>query len=1246
MTRRNVLWIGGGVVALLLLLGVGLSLGRMIAQKAVVGPSVTIRSPADGAQVPVGRVTSVHSTSRDEENLVKRVELWVDGELMETDVHEQGAALFSVGQGWQPLRTGTHVLTVRAVNGVGVEGRASVRVEVVEAEEVAQEAAELPGPGELPSAEEFIESRTLPPAGGVTPPPGGLPADSAAAQEGEAPVGFLRPRPWAADIDLGGLAEAAGPDLVDWLASIPVHLIGSLTPEMGAPEAVEFEALTFSVDADYDEVYCYAALVDEPVERIPLDGSLRPAGARSWDVAQELGGENRKLVRVYPPNPLRVFLECYAWSGDTLIPLGISERDHSPDEWDGRVLELISSPGGGFSVQYRITRVAGPPAPHDLELIGTGSLRYLRWEWDGNPGEIDGFRLYRDGNAVQTILPSLRVVHMPETWFQLRCGESTEFTLTAYRGAYGGEEIESLPSSPAIFAMEPCPSVSADVLGIDLVSGQACGALREIDIRYRLEAPGGFHGVIAAWLVAPDGSVFGSSTAEWLTPTGAEGEGVVRLYLEYGGGGRAGSTGILVGMWHEELDYFYAEIVDLPLVWREDRPDLVIYGASASTSALQRSVSILNAGCGRAEFDASTLRFDSLDGVMQEESEPFRISLGPGEQQTWWEHGIPWPLPFPPPPWAATVEAEQWRERWANGFQVTVDPANRLDEVHEDNNSFEWIPFVFSEGGRHVWSAQPIFGEPDTDGDGVSDIWENAATRELNPYIGLDEGEDLLLHSDHRAVGFTRVTSFPSRDNPRFILFYYVLAWSRDYGRFGDYGGPVHQAHNGDTEPVLMAWRVIDEHNLQLERVYNMAHGGSTKQANSWDPYAYSCNSAGISNADGDRVGTCQYCSALDFYDNRLLFHASEDKHALYPSCRVCEDVTLVELPVIANTLATIRDSLSLGIVGLIEAIVEAFSWLEDDRLGNQVVVFTDQELRGVPPTLAGHTEPEPYVGRVEISGRDYRYSIGWRLFNADYPHVRLVLTDVHCHDQTCDTAESDFWCGGCCPCRDCSDEPYVLVVGFSMFPEGTAAWVPEPIPPIGDDVDTGEDDEDFPEIVVFDGEVTKDYIIGFAISMFEDDGRETSQGDRRRAAERLAEEVRSRYSGQVAPGDCGEPQIHRLAEFYVDEDCNGAGIHRFPVYNIGSPASPWFDNLASFGFPGEGLAGIWCGGGECKYGACRGPCPTGTGFCGSEGCSYRCDAQCDWEFTCATPVLKFLREDAWISEDRPDFGLLDLQRR
>jgi len=1185
MKTRKRLLILGGVVALLVLVGIGLALRSTLAQEAEVGPAVTIRSPQDGEQVPLGQVTNVHSASRDDEHLVARVELWVDGVLMETDVHPQGAALLSLGQGWQPLTTGTHVILVRAFNGAGVEGRASVRVEVVEGAAEVEEEVALAAPGELPLAQDFIEGGFLPPGGDLDAPPGGLPSGGEAPAEGESPVGFLTPMPWAMDVDLTDVVEAPEPDVVDWLARIPVNIIGSLTPGLGAAEAVEFEALGFSVGADYDEIYCYAALVDEPVERIPTDRSFQPLGGRAWDIAQVLGGENRKLVRVYPPNPLRVFLECYAWVGDAFVPLGISERFHPPEEWDGRVLEAASSGGAGFGVQYRITHVAGPAAPHDLELLGTGTLHYLRWEWEGDESEIDGFRLYMNGNLVQTITPEMRVVRAQATWFDLGCGGSTQFALTAYRGAYGGEEIESLPSNPAAFSAPACPTIVADVLGVDLLYGQPCSAMREIDIRYRLEGPSGFSGGIAAWLVAADGTPFGGSTAAWVGPTGPDTEGVARIYLEYGGTERVESTGVLVGMWREDLTYFYAEILDLPLAWNEDRPDLMIHGVSVDTQGLNRRVALLNAGCGRAEIAASTLHFASLDGVTQEDTDPFGISLGAGERQVWEESD--WPFPFPPP--GSLGEADEWRERWADGFQVRVDPENFLAESNEENNTFEWIPFVFSDGGREVWSAQPIFGEPDTDGDGISDVWENAATRELNPYIELDEEEELLTHPEDHVAGFTRLTTYPGPEDPRFILFYYVLAWTRDYGRFG------FNAHPGDTEPVLMAWRVVDDHTLHLERVYNQAHG---MQTNIWDPLYSLCNTAPYVNLLGDTTGHCTYCSFLEFTNNRLFLRASEDKHALYPSCGVCEDITLVDPELVAAGLTTARDILTGGIIQFFESIAEAFSWLGDDHLRDQVLVLTGDELQAVAPS--DQLGPS---GRVHFTGSDYDYSLGWQLENRAYPHVRLVLTDLYCHNQTCDGPDC-LW-GGCCAASWASDEPYVVAVGFSIFPEGATTWVPEPIPPIGDQVDTNDDDEDFPEIVVFDGEVSEDYIIGFAVSLYEDDGTDTGYGERRGMAEDIAEQLQARLSGSTEGGECGEPETYRLQETEVDEDCSGGGTFRFPAYNVGEPSHLWFTDLGPFGFPGEPLAGVYCGG-EQK-------------FCGSQACG-----------DCARSVLDFLSEDPW----------------
>ncbi|OGO09707.1 MAG: hypothetical protein A2Z66_12125 [Chloroflexi bacterium RBG_13_66_10] len=1177
MTKRKRLLIAVAVAVVIIVVIVGIALWAALREKPVEGPAVTIRSPQDGDRVPLAGVTNVYSTARDGERLVTRLELWVDGELMETDAREQGAALLSVGQGWQPAAEGPHVIVVRAFNKEGGQGQASVRVEATSALEQ-EEGQELAEPGELPAAEDFVEDGTLPPAGDVTSPPGGIPSGGDTTAEGATPAGFFFPRPWGTRIDLTEAIEAPEPDLADWLANIPVNIVGSLTPGEGPVEAVEFEALSFSVTGDFDETYCYAALLDEPVERIPAEGSLGPLGARAWDIAEALGGENRILVRVSPPDPLRVFAECYGWAGGVLVPLGISERLHPPEEWDGRMIGATSSggTGGDFSLEYRIIRVAGPDAPYGLELLGPPDSRSLRWEWDGDEGEIDGFRLYMNDNLVKTLAADMRIAQAEDSWFDLGCGGAASFSMTAYSGTYGGDEIESFRSTPVIFTTEACPTLIVDVLGVELLPSQPCVSVREVDIRYRLEGPEGFLGGIAAWLVAPDGTAFGGSSAAWVVPTGPEAEGVARIYLYYDGTGRVETTGLLVGMWREDLTYFHAEILDLPLVWDEDRPDLVVSNVEVDEATLTRRVLIANVGCGWASDDEATLAFSSIEGDALSGTLPFTIDLGVGMAYEWQE-----PLVSVPSGEEDTY-AETWVEQWTNGFRVEVDPRDHVEEGNESNNEFEYVAFIFSEGGRRVWSSLAVAGEPDTDRDGLNDVWERAATQALNPYVEFDEEENLLDTPDHFVASFARITPYPALDPssapgalPQNVLFYDIVAFTRDYGRFMDVA--LFQAHNGDTEPLVMGWRVEDAHTLRLIKVFNAAHGGDTRQNNLWDPYREECNEAGITTEAGGRVGTSHYCSPLEFYQNRLFLWVSEGKHGLYPTCEACETITLLNAPIIEqiwNVLTGYWTAIGSG-------LAELFTLYEDDHLVDQVEVLGYEDLQ--PIFVDGERYDAPFHDRpVHLQMSSAYYILYYHVENEDFPHVRVVLDSLWCAGEDDDGGRG--W-GDYGP----SNEPYLVIAALSLYPEGVTTWVPEPIPPIGDDVDSGEWDEDFPSIVIFDGEVGPGYVIGFGVSLYEDDGTDTGSGERRGMANEMASQLAERFRGEALPGVCGEDLMGRaLPPIDIGEDCGNPGsvVNLLPIVNVGEPPDPvtlWVNDLSAYGFPGEYVMGLP----DCDWGFC-----------------------------------------------------------
>jgi len=1223
------------------------------------GPLVTIRSPQNGEEVSVGEVVNVHSTSRDDVKKVAKVELWVDGKLIETDTHPQGASLFTVVQGWQPLSSGFHTIIVRAFNGADLPGQATIGVEAVEVPpEAVAEREPLPLPGELPPVEELIEEGVIPPGMDVDAPPGGLPPaeevppaeeiPAPPAEEVPVPGEFVMPPaevvtspgeilmppevltpaegvvvPPAVEIFppervLVPRPDPGGPpaNLGDAVAIGVIDLVGTLfgPPLPVAPTQVKFEALEFAVYEDYDDIYCYVSLANGPVERAPEMGFFRPLGERRWDIAEYLGGENSRVIEVPSSGPLRVFVECYGWLGGTHEHLGLVDTSHLPEEWDGRIIRVHGTGSDGFDLAYRIIVViSGIPAPYDLRHVQIGGWHYLDWTWDGNEEEIDGFRVYRNDNLVATLSAGERSASVSTWWITPPCGERNEFYVKAYKGEFG-EGVESYPSNRLTFEGPPCGEID-DILSVELLPSPPCEGIRGVDIYYRYGSEHGEQVYICAWPVGEGSTPFGGCSKVLI----GHGEGVARTNLEYPGGERVESQQLWVSMWDLEENAFYSEIVNLPIVWNEDRPDLFISDAEMDCEGLSRRVVIENGGCGRAETDELHLGFVSSDGQYQEGSLPISISLGPGEKYEWrYVEGFP--------PGEGEEAKEKYRSRWGDGFTVTVDSEKLIDETNEDNNSFEAITagFAFSEGGRRIGSCMPIFGEPDTDEDGIRDAWENAATIALNPYIELDEDEKLFKHSSHRVVNFVRITPYPSKEDPKYILIYNVFSWSGDYGRVAEY--VYYEAHNGDTEPFIMAWQVEDDHTIKLHSALNFAHGGVTKQENIWDPYGYICHETGISNALGNEIGKCRYCSALQFRDSgdgrpRLLLYASQDKHALYPSCEACQSVVLFQAKKIGTAVQVILDILTGGILRLIDGIRELY---KDDHLGTQRLLLTYEDMKPAAGLAAvvGHA--------VKFEGSDYKYILSVDIDNSNFPMVRIFLKKLYCDNETnCDE--------GCCIKR-CSDEPYLIMAGFLVSPTETRAWAPEN-QPRGNDVDSDEYDSAFENVLLFEGEVTPETTVGFVFSLIEDDFKhnDPNASERREKAEEVAQRVLEELSGTVEARGCARER-GAVPQYKIVENCSGSGTWEFPAYNVGEPPPSndvqpddrtWIRDLGPYGFPDEYLMGIYCSEEPGYYGTvCGGELPSGTKFCGSQDCQWRCHAWTtrEWDLICATPIANWMR--------------------
>jgi PKD repeat protein len=227
-----------------------------------------------------------------------------------------------------------------------------------------------------------------------------------------------------------------------------------------------------------------------------------------------------------------------------------------------------------------------------------------------------------------------------------------------------------------------------------------------------------------------------------------------------------------------------------------------------------------------------------------------------------------------------------------------VDPAGRSINQTSIDIQVNQPAITLSDGGCKLSSDGLIFVDRtlDRDKDGINQPWEDAAMNAVNPYFELDEGEEWLNNRGiHNVANIVRVMPYPENvTNPDYILFIYVVAWSRDYGRYGLEGYyEGFKAHNGDREKVIEAWKVVDNRNLELKWVYTSAHGTEACSHSAvWAARGSTTNPGQIAYTN-----IVEYMTAsLEFQDNRLKLYASEDKHSLYPT-KECGEAAILFPP-------------------------------------------------------------------------------------------------------------------------------------------------------------------------------------------------------------------------------------------------------------------------------------------------------------------------------------------------------------
>ena len=123
---------GIAAIAVLLLLVAGILACELPGLGGGTKPTVVILSPVSGTQAKAGEIVAIQSSATDVKG-VTRVELWVDGSLVRSDVSPQQQPAFSVIQEWTAAVLGSHSVTVKAYNAAGrVSDPATITVNVVE----------------------------------------------------------------------------------------------------------------------------------------------------------------------------------------------------------------------------------------------------------------------------------------------------------------------------------------------------------------------------------------------------------------------------------------------------------------------------------------------------------------------------------------------------------------------------------------------------------------------------------------------------------------------------------------------------------------------------------------------------------------------------------------------------------------------------------------------------------------------------------------------------------------------------------------------------------------------------------------------------------------------------------------------------------------------------------------------------------------------------------------------------------
>ncbi len=646
-------------------------LGRLKAENP--GPVVSIQSPAYGSEFSLGEILAINSTSSDDKQFITSVELWVikDGtiKLENRSFAGEGSHSISITQGWQPLAQGDYRLIVRAFNNSGNSGQAAVDLKVFE--QTSEEETFIMDDGlSTEAAGGFIPIQTSP---NSTDPEGNDPSPS--------------PPPPPPDPD----PNPPGPG--EFMAVMFDILMDAFFPVEQQGTWVEIEAVAFQVQEEYDELYCYVGLGDYPAQRVPQTDSFHVTNTYEWDLPEYLGGDNIKVVFVPDNENLDIFLDCWALgqNGSTPRWAGLYKQEHPPADWNGELIEGISSDGEGFTVSYRINPAGGPlMAPTNLHHVVLNNRVLLTWNWAGVPAEIDGYKIFRNNSYVATVPAAIYTTEVPPMWIVPPCGEEYTYNIIAYK-----DNVHSPYSNDLVYQSENCDGLD----NIDEISlTQPCGgSAAEVKALYQYYS---MHGAASIDIRAiKNGEIVSEIFSSRVQIQ--HGTGTAAIELTNFSTDPLQTDQLTFYMYDHTNMPFYVETIDYPIDWDAGLPDLTIPSAWVDRPNNKLNIRVRNDSCSGLAItpNLSFIRqSDGLRGFQQITS-----NLRPGTQKL------------------ITIDLDPGEmDLWAGEIVLTVDPLEKIEEVSDSNNFYH---IDVARVKRVVFTSIDIYDDHDWIGPGEWDTY-------------------------------------------------------------------------------------------------------------------------------------------------------------------------------------------------------------------------------------------------------------------------------------------------------------------------------------------------------------------------------------------------------------------------------------------------------------------------------------------------------------------------------------------